>query len=643
MSAKIKFFVCHASSEDPSFPSEELNEHSPKTQGWQTIKFCEYPQEIGVELIRPSTQEEKGGGGGGGGGGGSSYSGGAETVLKLDQIQLLSHQAKIASRIELYVGVNGHDYFSAEYERLGFMCLDGNERSNFQARELKTVYIDQRPCRYLKFIIHHPHSNAQNLFSQVGIVAINVMGTEEEVEDDSPATATTASNSPTKKAQQAKQLQQKQVESSVPLVAAPKLSATTRLASNGSIGGASAKGVPSKSLTYEMNVDAKSAAKLRVLGEAKESAILEEDFVRAKEIKEIETELKTLGSKLAKLDVTKAEAVRAEDFDRAKEIKDMAEALRLTMDRKIAALRIPAMQILLNEPKKKEAPKPAAPPVIALSGNPSTAALAKSSSNSSGIGKSSSKASLGGGGGGTKEEFDASMDSALISGSKVLSRSASSTMAGPASLMIDASQDDAKNYSFEAAGEENSFGEFGSEVASPVAPVEVRIHPLEGVPHYRDLPEPEEMVDQVREQAGIVDLFGSYRVKCLYSKIWALREAAILKIRRMLPRELMISPGLANCLSEVASVILTGIDDKMHQVVLCAVGLLSELLELSRRCGFGCSFYLYVNRQTLPGYIFHHSSFAPRSTSSPPPPLTHTRIYIHFTHTNAASGYREQY
>jgi hypothetical protein len=45
--SKLRFRTVHFSSEDNGYPASELNVHSPTTKGWQSIRFCEYPQEIG--------------------------------------------------------------------------------------------------------------------------------------------------------------------------------------------------------------------------------------------------------------------------------------------------------------------------------------------------------------------------------------------------------------------------------------------------------------------------------------------------------------------------------------------------------------------------------------------------------------------
>lgn len=53
-----------------------------------------------------------------------------------------------------------------KYKKLGYLSLDSNERTNFQARELKSVYIDA-PCLFLKLLMHKNHQNKYNLFNQV--------------------------------------------------------------------------------------------------------------------------------------------------------------------------------------------------------------------------------------------------------------------------------------------------------------------------------------------------------------------------------------------------------------------------------------------------------------------------------------------
>ena len=58
---------------------------------------------------------------------------------------------------------------------MGYLSLDSNERSGFQARELKSVYVDSLAL-LLKVVFHKCHVNKCNLFNQVGLIALNSMG-----------------------------------------------------------------------------------------------------------------------------------------------------------------------------------------------------------------------------------------------------------------------------------------------------------------------------------------------------------------------------------------------------------------------------------------------------------------------------------
>ena len=55
------------------------------------------------------------------------------------------------------------------------MSLSDNEKTAFKARELKSVQVDAVGV-FLKLNIHKNHINKYNLYNQVGLVAINVIG-----------------------------------------------------------------------------------------------------------------------------------------------------------------------------------------------------------------------------------------------------------------------------------------------------------------------------------------------------------------------------------------------------------------------------------------------------------------------------------
>ena len=302
-SQKLRFRVVNFTSEDPGYPADELNVHSPNTRGWQSVKFSEFPQEVGFEID-----------------GGD---------VRLSQVQILSHQSKIATKIEIFIG-GGSSYHSADFKRLGYLSLDSNERSQYQARELKTVYIDH-PGRFVRLVIHRNFVNKQNLFNQVGIVAVNLLGSSDG--GDGSSGGASSSSHP-------------------------------RDAGSGGGGGGSYNN-PLNDLSIDMNLDPQTASKLRLLSDAKTRAIATEDYLMAKQIKIVESELKALGSRLAQLDMAKRQAVGAEDYDRAKEIKDETDDLRIEIERKILAIHIPGVtdgnnrfsQQLQQQQREREPPR----------------------------------------------------------------------------------------------------------------------------------------------------------------------------------------------------------------------------------------------------------------------------------------------
>ena len=267
--SKLKHRVVFCSSEDAGYSAKELNNSSAGSKGWLSSRFPEYPQEIGFELLNSNNVHDGN--------------------LHLTQVQILSHQSKIATKIEIFVGV-GTDYQSSAYKRLGFLSLDSNERSNYQARELKTVYVDQIG-NFLKFRIQKNFLNEQNPFNQVGLMAVNFFG-----EESGGNSATGSDNTQTNSAN--------------------------------SVFGINVK------------LDSSTLAKLKLIADAKTKAIQTEDYNTAKAIKSIESELKELTNKLAAVDLAKKEAVASEDYDKAAELKSQGDDYRKVISTKVSQILI---------------------------------------------------------------------------------------------------------------------------------------------------------------------------------------------------------------------------------------------------------------------------------------------------------------
>lgn len=64
---------------------------------------------------------------------------------------------------------------ASKYKRLGKFSLDDNSKSNYQARESKSVYLNT-DCQYLKFVFSQCHANKYNIFNQVAIRSIKCYG-----------------------------------------------------------------------------------------------------------------------------------------------------------------------------------------------------------------------------------------------------------------------------------------------------------------------------------------------------------------------------------------------------------------------------------------------------------------------------------
>ncbi|KAL3664996.1 hypothetical protein V7S43_010171 [Phytophthora oleae] len=252
--SKLRFSVVAYTSEDAAFPASELDEHEANSQGYMTARNCSYPQELVLQL---------------------QYG-----LCRVTQVQLLSHQTHIATKMELFVSKSSsYEGDNTRFSRLGFLTLKPNTESRYMARELKTVHIDQEAA-LLKLRIHSCHVNEHNLYNQVGVMAINLCG---EPLGLLPSHSTDEA-----------------------VGSKPK----QRQKSNGS-----------EDLSFDMRFDAKTAARIREIQGAKDQAVANEDYDQAKRLKQMEEQLKSVGLQLARLDAQKKEAVANEDYDLAKKIK----------------------------------------------------------------------------------------------------------------------------------------------------------------------------------------------------------------------------------------------------------------------------------------------------------------------------------
>jgi hypothetical protein len=68
-----------------------------------------------------------------------------------------------------------------QFQKLGSVSFDNNAASNYSGRELKSINVDIEG-EYLRIVIRQCHANALNIYHQVAILALNVLG--EPLEDE---------------------------------------------------------------------------------------------------------------------------------------------------------------------------------------------------------------------------------------------------------------------------------------------------------------------------------------------------------------------------------------------------------------------------------------------------------------------------
>lgn len=244
---RLPFTVFKVSSEDPGHICTELNQQTPDTRGWQSQKDSGFPQEIQLQF---------------------------DSRVHLAQLQLLSHEFKIATRVELYIW--DPDTATQQWQRLGHFSLNHNQASDHKARELKSVQLSGG-CTRMMLRLLDCHRNNLNRNNQVGIIALSIFG-------EFPVRA--------------------------PPVGAPLVGGLDMLA-------------------QDLNVDRETARKIRDLTAQKEAAVAAEDYDTAKQCKVQINALQKVVTQIGELERRKRAAVQEEDYDTAKQLKIEIERLKV--------------------------------------------------------------------------------------------------------------------------------------------------------------------------------------------------------------------------------------------------------------------------------------------------------------------------
>jgi len=547
-SARLKYKIVKCTSEDPEYPSSELLAHSSQTKGWQTARFCDFPQEIGLQF---------------------------ETPVHLRQVQFLSHQSKIATKIELFTAlpVEGQDsrYDLIQFKRLGYLSLDSNERSQFQARELKSVYVDVS-AQFLRILFHKCHVNRYNIVNQVGLIALNclgeVLGPDLAVGPPPPNPALGRGAAPASQApQSAVARRQSSAQAPAPAAAPPRGQASPDTAQDAA-----------QAASDEMRYDERTLERLRALTAAKQRAVEAEDYEEAKRCKEMLARLRQTGQTLRDLEDRKRLAVQNEDYDAAKALKMEIERIRASIERpqngSPSDFASPPMQ-------QMTAPRGAHQPVMAQ------AACGSPDIDSGPRMPPQSRPSF------APEAQRAEMPPSGMSfsptgGSQLGFADAQQQASGfaPAPFGTPHHEDLGGGMPHrEVAGSPPLPGSGGARVArTPPAVVTAargQSPPSDDPsPSEKDLPQPEALSPQFEDEAApVIALFGEHLTQCVYSKTWSLRDAALQKLATEIHADMHSDRDPAQLLGGLVVVLRRCIPDKNVQVFLASAALLQAVVQ----------------------------------------------------------------
>ena len=149
---KLPFSILAVSGYEEDFPPEGLIDHSNQSKGWQTERFCIFPQSMILKLNFGQ--------------------------CRIKKIQLLVHEFKIPRRVEFFAGIQDQSNSlklnnlsqdnkpKIDFQKLGFIDLNDNSSNYYRSMELKSIHIDFE-ATHLKIVFQKNYINCLNLYNQV--------------------------------------------------------------------------------------------------------------------------------------------------------------------------------------------------------------------------------------------------------------------------------------------------------------------------------------------------------------------------------------------------------------------------------------------------------------------------------------------
>lgn len=164
MPCRMMYRVVEVTSEEEGHGGMELLEVGPQARGWMAAKYCIYPQTIILGL---------------------------ESRTTVEKLQIMGNPWAVPTKVEIWIGdvPKGQevDIKKAYFMKLGEVAMESNKDNDYIARQLQSIEVSQgaRPCpiTFIKLILHKNYQNRKNQYNQVGLTAVNIIGTPVEKAD----------------------------------------------------------------------------------------------------------------------------------------------------------------------------------------------------------------------------------------------------------------------------------------------------------------------------------------------------------------------------------------------------------------------------------------------------------------------------
>ncbi|NWT95081.1 CE104 protein, partial [Urocynchramus pylzowi] len=513
MPHKIGFTVVSSSGHEDGFSARELMVHAPTVNGWRSPRLCQYPQEITLQLVER---------------------------CRIRKLQLLAHQYMIASKIEFYISESLPEYFapyqSERFQRLGYVPLSDNEKTDFRARELKSVYMDA-VGQYLKLIFHKNYVNKYNLYGQVALVAVNIIGDPADYGIDSM-------NTPSR---------EKLIDHYLGIKLDDPALDGTYLGKRDSIS-------PLDDLAFDMYQDPEVAQIIRRLDEKKREAVRLECYDHAKKLKQAIADLQKVGERLGRYEVEKRCAVEKEDYDLAKKKKEQMDEYRLKVYQQLELHDLLDAQLLIRKPSElplgsvsgtespqSSPPEPADPP----QGEPPRA----------------------------EPVLEEQLVDPTPSEPVVPFQSPLSPQTQPTTSKETFSKENVEILPYD----ERPLPTICKQVVEAVAYVEPEVteEDMGDTPRTGNTGEPEQLVEKaLKEASPVVEVFGKTLVSGAYSRTWSCREDALLAVYKKLMEVSVDTPKehLRNMLKAAVFLVRRAIKDTVSSVFQASLKLLKMII-----------------------------------------------------------------